>query len=154
MSYHDYKNIILNLKRGNYQGTFSNAKPIFVISLLDAIEQGFLSHNEIPFNSKRLIDIYSNNYRKERDKSGLIFRANSKITPYNYPYFHMNAEPFYHIKWKDGIIAPEQSSSPSCKYLKEHIDYAFLDEELWKLLQSSEVRYDLRKELEDKFIKP
>lgn len=147
-----YKDILLNTKRGNSHGVFSNAKPIYVISIIDGIGEGLLIGNNIPFNCKKLVEIYINNFKVEQDQGEALYRANSKITPYNLPFFHLNAESYYHIKWKDGVIPPRQALSPSSKYLRENVDYAYLDNELWNLLQVPEIRYDIRTALIKKFL--
>lgn len=149
-----YKDILLKTKRGNSQGVFSNAKPIFVITIIDAIHEGLIIGNRIDFNNKDIENLYIDNYRRCSSSDYKLYRANTKVTPYNLPFFHLNAESYYHIKWKEGVVPPKQAQSPSSKYLKENVDYTYLDDELWELLQSPEVRYDFRNALIERFIKP
>lgn len=149
-----YKDILLKTKRGNSQGVFSNAKPIFVITIIDAIHEGLIIGNRIDFNNKDIENLYIDNYRRCSSSDYELYRANTKVTPYNLPFFHLNAESYYHIKWKEGVVPPKQAQSPSSKYLKENVDYTYLDDELWELLQSPEVRYDFRNALIERFIKP
>lgn len=148
-----YKDILLKTKRGNSHGVFSNAKPIFVITIIDAIHEGLIIGNRIDFNNKDIENLYIDNYRRCSSSDDELYRANTKVTPYNLPFFHLNAESYYHIKWKEGVVPPKQAQSPSSKYLKENVEYTYLDNELWELLQSPEVRYDFRNALIERFIK-
>lgn len=148
-----YKDIVLKIKRGNSHGVFLNAKPIFVITIIDAINEGLIIGNRIDFNNKDIENLYIDYYRRYSSSDDELYRANTKVTPYNLPFFHLNSESFYHIKWKEGVVPPKQSQSPSCRYLKDKIDYTYIDNELWELLQSHEVRYDFRNALIEKFIK-
>lgn len=148
-----YKSILLNTKRGNSHGIFSNAKPIFVITIIDAIQEGLIKENRIDYKNSDIENIYIDNYRHCSGSGEELFRANIKVTPYNLPFFHLNAEPYYHIKWNEGVVPPKQAKSPSGRYLKENIEYSYLDEELWELLQSSEVRCEFKNALIERFIK-
>ena len=147
-----YRDSLLKTKRGNNHGIFSNAKPIFLITIIDAIQEGLIIGNRIDFKNKDIENLYIGNYRHFSDSKEDLFTVNRNVTPYNLPFFHLNAESYYHIKWKEGIVPPKQSKSPSSRYLKEHIDYSYLDDGLWELLQSSEVRYDFRNALIERFI--
>lgn len=149
-----YRDILLKTKRGNSHGIISNAKPIFIITIIDAIHEGLIIGNRIDFRNKEIESLYIDNYHHCSSSEEELYRANIKVTPYNLPFFHLNAEPYYHIKWKEGIVPPKQAQSPSNRYLKENLDYSYLDNELWELLQSPEVRYDFRNTLIERFIKP
>lgn len=148
-----YRDILQRTKRGNSHGVFSNAKPIFVITIIDAINEGMIIDNRIYFNNKDIENLYIANYRRYSSSDVQLYRANTKVTPYNLPFFHLNAESYYHIKWKEGVLPPKQAQSPSSKYLRENIDYAYLDKELWEILQSPEVQCDFRNVLIERFIK-
>ena len=152
LNFLSYKDTILKTKRGNSHGVFSNAKPIYVMSIIDAIGEGVIVGNKIPFECEQLISIYKNNYKYVQDNGDVVYRANSNYTPYSLPYFHLNAESYYHIAWKEGVVPPKQASSPSSKYLRENVKFAYLDEALWNLLQSAEVRYDMKQAIIQKFL--
>ncbi len=146
-----YKDLLLRTKRGNNHGILSNAKPVFVLSIIDAISNGVIIGNKIDFENEGLQEIYKKSFTRYQNKSTSIFRANIHITPYNLPFFHLNAEPYYHIKWKEGIIPPQQAKSPSFKFLKENVQFSYLDNELWNLLQTTEIRTEYQKSLILKF---
>ena len=56
------------------------------------------------------------------------------------PFFHLSSASFYHLIWKQGAEVLKKSTTPSAKYLREHLLYAKLDDELWELLQDAESR--------------
>ena len=147
-----YKARILKTKRGHNNGVYSNAKPILILAIIEAIDEGFLLGNCISFSNNELQKLYatinSRNYANEG-----IYRAHVKKTPFNLPYFHLNAEDFYHIKWKPGVIPPRQAESPSGKFLTENVDYAYLDDTLWELLQDKSVREEYKDAIITHFLK-
>ena len=44
------------------------------------------------------------------------------------------------------------SSTPSAKYLREHLQYAKLDDELWKLLQDADNREYFRRNIINRYL--
>lgn len=68
---------------------------------------------------------------------------NLKPTPMWKPFFYLSSEPFYALVWREN---PPYNllKHPSAKLLKEYLDYAKLDDELWKLLQDESNRAYLR----------
>lgn len=147
-----YRDMLFKTKRGNNCGIVSNAKPLYVISIIDAIDEEVIIDNKIYFDCPNLLEIYKHNYMKHQNDGKSMFRANAKVTPFNMPYFHLNAEPCYHIKWKEGIKIPKQAQSPSNKFLKESVEFAFLDINLWNLLKNPLMRHNLQESLITKFI--
>ena len=139
-----YKTALLQTKRGNCRGVYSNAKPIYVLSLIDAIDEGCIIGNKITFDNEELVRLYSYNYNNPEHKEDMLRKSNMKTTAFYMPFFHLNAEPYYHIKWLDGTEIPKQALSPSAKFLREHVDYAYLDDGLWELLQDADTRQEFR----------
>lgn len=146
-----YKTAILKTKRGNNLGVYSNAKPILLISLIEAIDEGIILGNKIIFDCKELEDLYKINSTKNYNKD-TVYKTNNSITPYRMPFFHLNAEPYFHIKWKEHVDIPRQAQSPSVKFLIESIDYAYFDEGLWKILQDREVREEFLSSIIEHFL--
>lgn len=139
-----YKIAFLQIKRGNYKGIFSNAKPVLCLAYIEAIEKGMINKNEIPFMDSQLEELYES-----------VFRAYCKdavVTPIEMPFFHLNKEPFYSIEWKSGVRPPMQAHSPSSKYLRENVKYARFDNALWDLLQDTECRQALREVIIQNFL--
>lgn len=136
-----YRNLFVSLKRGNYRGVVSNAKPIFLISLVDVAP--FIK-NEISVENKSLKNTYYNDNRK--------FFKDAAVTPMTAPYFHLNSESFYHLVWKDGVMPPSNSHTPSAKFLRENLLYAKLDDELWDLLQDRGNREYLKQSIVRRYL--
>ena len=67
------------------------------------------------------------------------------------PFFHLNKESFYHIKWKEGKEITSYSRTPSAKYLRENVEYAKLDDELWHILQDSSNREIIKQAIINKY---
>lgn len=147
-----YKVRILKTKRGHKNGVFSNAKPIMILAIIEAIDEGLLLGNCIRFPNHELQKLYTTIYSRNYTNEG-IYRANMNKTPFNMPYFHLNAEDFYHIKWKLGVTPPSQAESPSGKFLTENVDYAYLDDTLWELLQDKSVRDEYKEAIITHYLK-
>lgn len=133
-----YRQMIVSIKRGNRSGVVSNAKPVFLLSLIECVP--FLRENLISVGNPFLKDFYNANIQ--------YFAPKCKA-PLAMPYFHLNTCPFYSIIWKDESKQIMQAHSPSAKQLAQYIDGAKLDDELWKLLQEEENRQYLRQCLID-----
>lgn len=51
------------------------------------------------------------------------------------------------------MIPPRQAESPSGKFLAENVDYAYLDDTLWELLQDKSVREEYKEAIITHFLK-
>ena len=120
------------LKRGNIRGVFSNAKPIFLLTLLSS--NSIILSNQLLWNNKELERSYMETFTKW---------DHSKVTPIWKPFYYLSSEPFYNLIWK-GTPPNELLKHPSSRLLKEYLDYAKLDDDLWMLLQDEENRKYLR----------
>ena len=125
------------MKVASYKGTPIIAKPVLMLTIFQMIEDGILLGNNVAFSSE-LCETYSNLFRKY---------SNERITPVIYPYYYLNSEEFYYIK------GDTSRRTPSLSFIKEHVEYAALDDELWDLLQDPDVRNDYREEIIKKFLK-
>ena len=141
-----YRSVLLEIHRGNGHGVMSNAKPYLLLTIFKLIEEGEIIGNRIQFDNSKLTDIYNSIAR--------FYEPERAVTPLSKPFFHLNREPFYYLKWKSETNIPKQATTPSAKFLRENVEYAWLDEELWELLQDSETRNELRDAIIQHFIKP
>jgi predicted restriction endonuclease len=89
------------------------------------------------------VPIYKNNYQK--------YAHSENTTPIYIPLFHLSSEDYWHIKWKDGYKPATHAHTPSAKYLRENIEYAYLDNALWDLLQDEKARTILRESIVNHF---
>lgn len=142
-----YKDMILSITQGYWEGRVSISKPIYMLAILDAIERNVLISNKIELN-----DVYIRNKFGELYKQ---YNGNEKgylSAFFIRPYYHLNTAPFYHLVWKEENRPPIKGHTPSAKYLQEHLLYAKLDDELWELLQNAEYREFIRKSIITRFL--
>ncbi len=136
-----YRNMFTSLKRGRYRGIVSNAKPIFLLSLLEAVP--FIK-NEFYFDNSIITQFYQENKP--------LFEGKPH-TPLIAPFFHLDSEPFYYLVWRDSVKPPLKSTTPSAKFLRENLLYAKLDDELWELLQEEDNREYLKQAIINQYLK-
>lgn len=128
-----YRQMFDSLRRGNIKGIYSNAKPIFLLSIID-----YITHLERPnhfvWGDKKFENIYISNFN--------VYDS-AVPTPFWKPFYYMSSEPFYSLIWQE---APNEKAikRPSGKTLKDFLSFAKLDDELWELLQDPENREYLR----------
>lgn len=140
-----YQSVLLSIHRGNSHGRFVNAKPLYVLSIIKSIETGLMKVNRICYPNTELEGIYLLTCKE--------LEPNIKPSPFILPYFHLSTESFYHIHWKGKAFKPSaHAHSPSQKYLREQLDYAFLDESLWEILQIAEVQKEYKQVVINFFI--
>ena len=139
MQVQTYRDILLTITRGSYKGTFINAKPLLFLTVIKAIENKKVIDNKIYF-SKEIEKAY-----KEITKE-----YGFPITPFFKPYYYLSYESFWHLKWKT-IAYNEQHPSP--KFIRENIEFAYLDDVLWNILQDPETRDLFIKSIEDYYLK-
>lgn len=126
----------MNVARAN--GQINIAKPIMILAVIQCIENGSILANRILY-SEPLITTYNelfSHYRK------------GNITSSVYPFYYLGSEEFYFIKGK------KASTTPSAKFLRENVEYACLDDDLWELLQNPEARNELKNAVIWHFIEP
>ena len=123
-----YCQLFCCLKRGNVRGVFSNAKPIFLLTLLNT--NSIILSNHLLWNNKEFECSYTKLFVKWDP---------SKVTPIWKPFYYLSSEPFYNLCWKK-TPPTELLNRPSSRLLKEYLDYAKLDDDLWMLLQDENNR--------------
>ena len=127
-----YAEEIKSLKQNKLHGAVNIAKPVLVLAVIQLIEEGLLQNNIILL-AKGLEDRYSKLY-EQYDRTG-------KTTRIDYPFYFMHNDGFWNIKW---IGEPKvHENAPWRKFMREHVEYAYLDEDLWYLLQNTDYRHRL-----------
>lgn len=139
-----YRDMLLAIHRGNSRTGFSNAKPFYILAIIKGIENGFIIGNNIRIDNLSLKDAYYSIFKE--------YAPNKDVTPLQKPYFHLNSEQFYQLKFKPGTTPPPQAKTPSVKFLREEVEYAALDEQLWDLLQDSVIREEYRQAIIRRFL--
>lgn len=136
-----YHDLLLRLRRGNCCGVVSNAKPLFLITTINMINDNEIVNNKIYFDSS-LFEHYLQVCRS--------YDPTSPATPIYKPFFYLCSDGFYNIQWKSPITVKDP---PSSRFVRENAEYAYFDNALWDILQIKEVREEYTKALVDYFIK-
>lgn len=142
-----YIDQLLSIKNGSKNGKSSLSKPLYLLSIIYCIEQNKLTSNEIHPDDDSIRSQFKQlykQYRKEFD-----YRGDST---YYKPLFHLSTSPFYHLIWRDGVTPPNNNTSPSAKFLRDHLLYAKLDDKLWELLQDAESRELIKRSIIQKYL--
>ena len=134
-TYSFYTNRILNLRQAKIHGEVIVAKPVLLLALIDGIGQGIFKENKFVLNEwfedRYLKLMVENTSHSQFDKPSDI--AN--------PFWHLATDGFWHLHGKNVL---EMKTTPSIKWLKENVSYAYFDEDLWLLLQNQPWREKLR----------
>lgn len=136
--------MLLSMTRGSYHGEPINAKPLYIIAIFKGIEDGNILGNKLPF-SPSLEHLYVYTCKE--------YEPNKIPTPFYKPFFHSKSEPFYFIKWKGGKAIDKACRTPSAKYLRENVEYAVLDDQLWDMLQDANIREELKQSIIKYFLR-
>lgn len=136
-----YRQMLTRLKRGNAKGVFSNAKPIYIVTLIDFIP--YLPENKLKWEDRLFEMQYLANFVK--------FDVN-KPTPLWKPFFYLASEPFYSLCWNEQP-PDHQMKRPSGRFLREYLAYAKFDDDLWELLQDEKNREYLKNCIIEQYLK-
>jgi putative restriction endonuclease len=109
-------------------------KPVLLLAVIELIKRGDIQQNQI-YLSPELIAAFLKLWRD------LEINRRADI---GLPFFHLKYNGFWHFKAKPGYEFVESSQNKvkvrSISSIWQTIDYAYLDAELWKLLQHPESR--------------
>ncbi|MBD2629644.1 HNH endonuclease [Trichormus variabilis] len=129
-----YTNRFVNLRVSRSDGVAPN-KPILLLSVIEMIGLGLLHNNEIPLSGELIatfLNLWSYLEPIRKPNIGL-------------PFYHLITDGFWHYKMKSGfeslLTAKVQVRSPQA--IRQTVEYAYLDSELWGLLQNAEHRSTL-----------
>jgi len=111
-----------------------------LLAVIGLAEAGGLKENRVKFLPP-LLDRYFKIFEIVRD-------ASSHPNPY-FPFFHLKSEQFWHLKPLTGreSILENMDSARSYSKINDNIEYAFLDTDLFSLLQVPESRSILKAHL-------
>ena len=131
-----YRTAFLSIKQKVTHGRGNIAKPVLMLAIIELIDKGHILGNQILYDDE-LISTYNNIFKNYSDE----------ITLVQYPYYYMRNDSFYSIKGKT------EKKTPSGKYIRENIEYAFLDDGLWELLQEKSARDEFRELIVNYYLK-
>jgi putative restriction endonuclease len=119
-------NVSSTRKRGN-----AKYKPILILSIIDLIARGIINTNEI-LVSDELIKTFDNYWK--------VIGSPSYKGGLHYPFFHLQNEGFWYVKFQPSFNGLQ---SKTINKLKDAVKYAYLDSELFNLLQDEVYRKEL-----------
>jgi len=132
----------IKIKLGNSRGLVIKAKPLYLLAIIDCINDKTLCNNKIYLEDA--------NIKTKYELEHSLFCNGIKISPFILPFYHLATSSFYSVKWKGKPFIPHpKAHSPSMLYLRENVDFAKLDDDLWMLLQNALERELLRNQLLD-----
>ncbi|MBE9186214.1 HNH endonuclease [Microcoleus sp. LEGE 07076] len=121
-----------NLGVNKQKGSKAPHKPILLLSIIDLIAQGIINENQI---------YVSDNLLKTFEKYWNVLVASDLWEKgLYYPFIRMKTDGFWHITPKSGFKGSEPKTTNK---LKEAVEYASLDSELFNLLQEPHYRAEL-----------
>lgn len=133
------------------RGVTAPHKAIMLISIIDLIKENKITSNAILPN-ETIAGTFKKNWNRFADnkREFSIFKCSIWT-----PYWHMKNEPFWHFQTfdskfnVDSIVPAGQTASIGA--IRKHIRYAYLDSNLWELLQDQESREKIRQILIDTY---
>ena len=119
-------NVNTTKKRGN-----APYQPLLLLSIIDLVAEGEIKTNKI-YVTDELIDRF-NRYRNLLSSNA--FKGNLVL-----PFFHLKSSEFWQLKFSDTYEGGRPQTIPK---LKSDVDYALLDNNLFRLLQNDNSRQQL-----------
>lgn len=129
-----FADFIDKIKQAKIQGEVIVAKPVLLLSVIDGITTGTIKNNKIVLDQwleqryEFLMKIYTQNS---------VFR---NFSPINYPFWHLQKDGLWHLS----VSGEKRYVTPTTKWLKENVRFAYLDNAFWSFLQDSTKRQKLR----------
>ena len=130
-----YTKRIMNIKQAKIRGEVIVAKPVLLLAIIDGISNDLFKDNEI-----QLTEWLESRYvmlMQQYMKSSQF----EKPTDISNPFWHLQSDGFWHLQFAE---KPQEGVTPSKRWLKEKVSYAYFDEDLWLLLKHEVWRTKLR----------
>ena len=143
-----YVEIFRNLSTGVQNGRKLPHKAVLLLSILTLIENGTITENKIHLD-KTIANTFASTWGD--------YLHNSKIPSVWIPFWYMKSESFWHFK----ALADENilqnllcfAGHPSVGQMRNVIKYAYVDEQLFSLIQDREDSSKLKKALIDTYLR-
>lgn len=137
-----YKSCVLSIHRGLAFGVPSNAKPLFLLTIIKGIEEGTIIGNQIK---------YDDTIERKYNELCKLYEPSRKPAPLYKPFYHSDKENYYSIKWKNGHMPDHNYHTPSSRFIKDNMEYAYLESGFWDMLQDKEVRDGIKAIIEKQY---
>ncbi|MBD1847447.1 HNH endonuclease [Cyanobacteria bacterium FACHB-63] len=131
-NYYSRKFATLNVNRNH--GVPAPHKPILLLSVIELIEQQKIKHNQIELSPELIATFlkYWSNLVTTNHQSNIAL-----------PFFHLRGDKFWHLALHAGYEGNIASIKPSLQALRNSTQYAYVDNELFELLQQPASRIHL-----------
>ena len=143
-----YVEIFRNLSTGVQNGKKLPHKAVLLLSILKLIENGTITENKIHLN-KTIANTFASTWGD--------YLHNSKIPSVWIPFWYMKSESFWHFKaLEDENILQNLlcfAGHPSVGQMRNVIKYAYVDEQLFSLIQDREDNSKLKEALIDTYLR-
>lgn len=133
--YAHYTKRIMNIRQAKIHGEIIVAKPVLMLALIDGIDCGQFPCNRFVLNEwleKRYLALMKEYTR---------YSQFDKPADISNPFWHLTSDGFWHLRCSE---KPSLGATPSSRWLKDQVEYAYFDDDLWTLLQHKEWRKQLR----------
>ena len=136
----DYLAAFRHLNVNRVGGRASPHKPCMLLAVLGLSDSGHLERNEIRFEPP-LLERYAKFFAVVRTET-------DHPNPY-FPFFHLRSDRFWHLKALPGrdAVVEAMDTARSIAAIKENVEYAYLDHDLYRLVHDPAARAALREEL-------
>ncbi len=123
------------------KGGVAPNKPILLLSVIELLSQKQLRKNQIPLTAELIatfLKLWSHLEPVRKPDIGL-------------PFFHLTSDGFWHYQMKPGLESMMAASVKirTVNAIRQTVEYAYLDEELWEILQYPQERSVLTQVLID-----
>lgn len=133
--YVHYSERIMSIRQAKIHGEIIVAKPVLLLALIDGIGDGEFAANRFVLNEwleERYLTLMKQYTRNSQ------FPNPADISN---PFWHLQSDGFWHLQYGK---EPLEGATPSKRWLKENISFAYIDDDLWGLLQNKVWRMKLR----------
>ena len=131
----NYTKRIMNIKQAKIRGEVIVAKPVLLLAIIDGISNDLFKDNVF-----HLTDWLESRYvmlMQQYMKSSQF----DKPTDISNPFWHLQSDGFWHLQLAE---KSQEGVTPSKRWLKEKVAFAYFDDDLWYLLQNKVWRLKLR----------
>lgn len=136
-----YRIMLLRIKRSVIRGgIIINAKPIFLITLIEMIGEGLIKNNQVTISNE-----VEERYRAKYEE----LAPGEKVTPIYRPFYHLMSDGFWHLKMTEELPAEKLTD----RRLRAVTDYGYFDNVLWDILLMEDTRSFYTKLLIDNYLR-
>ena len=131
----NYTKRIMNIRQAKIRGEVIVAKPVLLLAIIDGISNDLFKDNRF-----LLTDWLESRYvmlMQQYMKSSQF----DKPTDISNPFWHLQSDGFWHLQFSED---PQEGATPSKRWLKGKVTFAYFDDDLWLLLQNNVWRLKLR----------